>query len=316
MDYNNPATKYGNDRSHVYTVRMKCTTHNIVTGTHHKENFFDDAFVGIGIKDVPEHPDYPEHSHDFTELVVVYEGSGINIVEGFEYPLVAGDVFVLNPGQKHAYKDTKHLHLCNVLFDADIIGLKSLDMTHLPGFHALFRLEPKLRKKNFNSRLHLRDKELMKARAVIEDIEQELEQKRPGFRLISKSELLLLIGKLSRWYDEVSREDSAKLMQIAKSIAHMEQTLYDPLSVEALAKMANMSERAFYRVFQKATGVSPNQYLTNLRLSQACELLKHSEMSITDVAHECGFQDNSYMTRQFKKHLGHTPSQFRKINQA
>ena len=294
---------------------MKHEAHRIHTGTHHKEHYFDDSYVGIGIKDVPEHPDYPEHSHDFTELVVVYEGSGINVVDGFEYPLGAGDVFVINPAQVHAYKDTKHLHLCNVLFDAETIGLQSLDMAHLPGFHALFLLEPTLRKKNFNSRLHLRDKELMKARAVIEDIEQEMENQRPGFRLISKSELLLLIGKLSRWYDEVSREDSAKLMQIANSIAHMEQTLYAPLSVSELAKMANMSERAFYRVFQKATGVSPNKYLTNLRLSQACELLKHSKMSITEIAYECGFQDNSYMTRQFKKHLDSTPSAYRKINQ-
>jgi mannose-6-phosphate isomerase-like protein (cupin superfamily) len=154
----------------MYSTRMRYETHQIHTGTLHKENFFDDPFVGIGIKDVPEHPDYPEHSHDFTELVVVYEGNGINVVDGFEYPLVAGDVFVLNPGQVHAYKDTKHLHLSNVLFDAEIIGLQTLDMAHLPGFHALFRLEPTLRKKNFNSRLHLRDKELMKARAVSVDI--------------------------------------------------------------------------------------------------------------------------------------------------
>jgi len=295
---------------------MKYETFNIRTGKLSKGNYFDDKFVGIGIRDVPEHPDYPEHSHDFTELVIVYEGSGINVVDGLEYPLVAGDVFVLNPGQRHAYKDTRHLHLCNIPFDADIIGLQSLDMTHLPGFHALFRLEPKLRKKNFNSRLHLHDKELMKARAIIEELEQELDEKQPGFRLISQSLLLLLIGKLGRWYDHFSREDSAKLMLIAKSIAHMEQTLYEPLSVEELARMSNMSERAFYRVFQKATGVSPNQYLTNLRLSQACGLLKHSDMSITDIAHECGFQDNSYMTRQFRKHLGYTPSSFRKINRA
>jgi len=294
---------------------MKYSTLNIRTGNLSKENYFDDAFVGIGIRDVPEHPDYPEHTHEFTELVVVYEGNGINVVEGFEYPIVAGDVFVLNPGQQHAYKETHHLHLCNILFDVEIMGLNSLDMPHLPGFHALFRLEPNLRKKNFNSRLHLHDKELLKARNIIEEIEREMEAQNPGFRLISKSLLLLLIGKLGRWYEHVSREDSAKLMQIAKSIAHMEQTLYEPLSVSELAKMANMSERAFYRVFQKATGVSPNQYLTNLRLTQACELLKHSKMSITDIAYECGFQDNSYMTRQFKKHLGHTPSAFRKINQ-
>lgn len=291
---------------------MRYETYNIQTGNLRKEKYLHDFFIGV--QDVPEHPDYPKHSHEFTELVIVYEGSGINCIDAFEYPIAAGDVFVIHADQEHAYKGTNHLHLCNVLFDSALLGIKGIDMSHLPGFHALFLLEPKLRKTNFNSRLHLQSRELIKARAIIEELEREVDEQNPGFRLISQSLLLLLIGKLSRWYDQVSTEDSTKLLLIAKSIAHMEQTLYEPLSIKELARIANMSERSFYRIFQKATGVSPNQYLTNLRLSQAAELLKHSDASITEIAFECGFQDSSYMTKQFKRHMDITPSQFRKIN--
>ena len=269
----------------------------------------------IYIADVPEHPDYPEHTHEFTELVVVYEGSGINCVDGFDYPISAGDVFVLHEGTKHSYRETRHLHLCNVLFDSSLLDIKGIDMSHLPGYHALFLLEPKLRKSKFNTRLRLESKELLKTKSMIEELEREVDGKQPGFRLISQSLLLLLIGELSRWHDQSADKTSGKLMQIAKSIAHMERLYNEPMAIGDLASMANMSERAFYRIFQEATGITPNQYLTNLRLSQACELLKHSKMSITDIAYECGFQDNSYMTRQFKKHLGSTPSAYRKINQ-
>ena len=45
---------------------------------------------------MPEHPDYPEHTHEFTELVVVYEGCGVNCMGGFEYPMGAGDVFIIH----------------------------------------------------------------------------------------------------------------------------------------------------------------------------------------------------------------------------
>jgi AraC-like DNA-binding protein len=291
---------------------MRYETYNIQAGNLRKEKYLHDFFIGV--QDVPEHPDYPKHSHEFTELVVVYEGNGINCVDEFEYPIAAGDVFVLHAEQKHAYRETRHLHLCNVLFDSALLGIKGIDMSHLPGFHALFLLEPKLRKTNFNSRLHLQPRELIKTRSVIEELEKEVDEQNPGFRLISQSLLLLLIGKLARWYDQVSTEDSTKLLRIATSIAHMEQTLYEPLSVPHLAKMASMSERSFYRTFQKATGISPNQYLTNLRLSQAAELLRHSDAPITEIAFECGFQDSSYMTKQFKKQMGTTPSLFRKVN--
>lgn len=292
---------------------MRYDTYNIETGQLQK-NYLNDYLIQI--RDVPEHPDYPEHTHDFTELVIVYEGNGINCIDGYEYPMSAGDVFIIHEGINHSYHNTNHLHLCNVLFDSSLLDMRGIDMSHLPGFHALFLLEPKLRKTNFNTRLHLQSKELTKARDIIEKLEKEVDEKTPGFRLISQSLLLILIGELSRWYDQTSNQNSAKLIQIAHSIAHMEQFYYDPIDVAKLAGMANMSERAFYRVFQDATGETPNQYLTNLRVSKVSELLRHSEMSITDIAYECGFQDSSYMTKTFKKHLGLTPRQFRMANKA
>jgi AraC-like DNA-binding protein len=290
---------------------MRYETFKIEAGTLHK-SYLNDFLIQVC--DVPEHPDYPEHSHDFTELVMVYEGSGTNCIDGFEYPISAGDVFVIHEGVKHSYKNSCHLHLCNVLFDSSLLNIRGIDMSHLPGFHALFLLEPRLRKSNFNSRLHLRSKELLNAQETIAKLEKEVDEKTPGFRLISQSLLLLLIGELSRWYDQTSNRKSAKLIQIAQSIAHMEQFYCDPISIAELAGMANMSERAFYRVFHEATGDTPNQYLINLRLAKVAELLRHSDMSVTDIAYECGFQDSSYMTKKFRKLMGSTPRKFRSSN--
>jgi AraC-like DNA-binding protein/quercetin dioxygenase-like cupin family protein len=268
----------------------------------------------IAVIDVPEHPDYPEHSHEFTELVVVYEGSGINCVDSFEYPMRAGDVFVIHEGARHSYRETEHLHLCNVIFDSSLLHIRSIDVNHLPGYHVLFELEPRMRKNNFNSRLHLQSKELAKARDLIEKLETEVDAKAPGFRLMSQSLLLLLIGELSRWYDKNTGTHSDKIMLIAKAIAHMEQKYYEQIEISKLAAMTNMSERAFYRIFQEATGETPNQYLTDLRLTHVTELLRHSDTPVTDIAFECGFQDSSYMAKTFKKHNGISPRDFRKIS--
>jgi AraC family L-rhamnose operon transcriptional activator RhaR len=290
---------------------MRYSTYAIKPGKLHKTQL--NNFL-IAVTDVPEHPDYPEHSHEFTELVVVYEGSGINCVDGFQYPMSAGDVFVIHEGSKHSYRKTEHLHLCNVLFDSSLLNIRSVDVSHLPGYHVLFELEPKMRKRNFNSRLHLQIKELTKTRDIIEKLENEVDEKAPGFRLISQSLLLLLIGELSRRYDKNAETHSNKVMLIAKSIAFMEQKYYEQIDTRQLAEMAGMSERAFYRIFQEATGETPNQYLTDLRLTHVTELLRHSEIPVTDIAFECGFQDSSYMAKTFKKYNGITPRDFRKLN--
>ncbi|WP_136079530.1 helix-turn-helix domain-containing protein [Pontiella desulfatans] len=257
-----------------------------------------------------------EHSHDYTELVVVYEGNGINTVDGYDYPVSAGEVFVIHEGIKHSYRNTKNLHLCNVMFDSPLLETCGVDISHLPGFHALFRLEPKMRKTDFNSRLHLPQKELMEARGIIERLTKELAARTPGFRLITQSLLFLLIGKLARWFDLCQNENTARLMQIAQPIAYMEQHYYEPLAIEKLAAMAGISERAFFRIFQQATGASPNQYQNNLRLIQVAELLRHSDMPVADIADECGFLNSSYMAKQFRKQMNMTPREFRNLHQS
>ena len=293
---------------------MRYTSYKIQAGKLTKRAYLQD--YRISIRDVPEHPDYPEHTHEFTELVAVYEGSGINCVDGFETEISAGDVFIIHAGQRHAYKETHHLHLCNVLFDNTLLDTMSVDMTHLPGFHALFLMEPNLPGEQMVSRMHLQAGELAKARLLIDELEKEVDEKTPGFRLISQSLLLLLIGKLSRWYTPTTSDTSNDFARTAAAIAHMEATFYEPLSVEALARVAGLSERTFYRIFQKATGATPNQYLGTLRLSHVADLLIHSDSPITDIAFECGFQDSSYMAKQFKRQMGLSPRQFRQNHRA
>lgn len=274
----------------------------------------DDYLHGFFLRvvDVPNHPDYPEHSHEFDELVIVYEGFGINQVNGIDYQLSGGDVFIIHAGQEHSYSQTENLHLVNIVFDADRLKIRKMDMRHLPGFHALFVLEPSLRKRDFNSRLRLNLEQLIQIRAMVDEMERELDEAKPGFRLISQSLFFLLAGKLSRWYEGIPGRDPAKLLRIAKAISFMEQQFYEPISIERLAEISGMSVRSFHRIFQQATGSPPLHYLTDIRITHVAELLVHSDDSITSIAFECGFQDSSYMTKQFKTHTGMTPSLYRK----
>jgi AraC family transcriptional regulator len=84
------------------------------------------------------------------------------------------------------------------------------------------------------------------------------------------------------------------------------------LSLQALAKESGYSRVHFIRMFKAATGYSPHNYLLNLKLERARELLKKPSMSLIDIALDCGFSSHSHMSRLFHKIVGVTPSDYRR----
>jgi len=84
------------------------------------------------------------------------------------------------------------------------------------------------------------------------------------------------------------------------------------LSLQALANESGYSRVHFVRMFRAATGYSPHNYLLNLRLERARELLKNPSLSLIDIALDCGFSSHSHMSRLFHKSVGVTPSDYRR----
>ena len=82
-----------------------------------------------------------------------------------------------------------------------------------------------------------------------------------------------------------------------------------PLTIDIIAKEAAMSEYHFFRLFKKTFGTSPHQYLLNKRLQAAAALLT-TDLSISDIAIECGFTDVFAFSKTFKKRYGVSPSSF------
>lgn len=86
----------------------------------------------------------------------------------------------------------------------------------------------------------------------------------------------------------------------------------DPPDLDSLLRRHGLSRRTFYREWNKYYTVSPAQYVIDLRLKAACELLAHSQKKIYEIAAECGFCDPMYFNRCFTSHYGCPPLAFRK----
>jgi transcriptional regulator GlxA family with amidase domain len=90
-------------------------------------------------------------------------------------------------------------------------------------------------------------------------------------------------------------------------------THYDePAPVAAMARLSGMSERSLVRRFQRATGMSPIQYIQAIRIEEAKQMLEASREPVEAIAHDLGYEDASFFVRLFKREVKLTPSQYRR----
>lgn len=99
--------------------------------------------------------------------------------------------------------------------------------------------------------------------------------------------------------------------EIAQSQSWLRHHYDQPIQIQQVAQNLSISLRTFNRRFKKATALTPLQYLQNIRMQAAGELLKTSNLTVAEVAEKVGYQDLSHFTVLFRKSFGATPSQYR-----
>ena len=100
-----------------------------------------------------------------------------------------------------------------------------------------------------------------------------------------------------------------RIIQLA---GQMRLNLQQKISTKRLAKKVNVTESRLRQLFITETGMSPTEYLRDLRLERAAELLANSLMSIKEIGEQVGIRDKSHFTKYFKEKFGITPSDYRR----
>jgi AraC family transcriptional regulator len=153
--------------------------------------------------------------------------------------------------------------------------------------------------------------------SLIDLLLAELGSQNPSGRLYADSLVYILamqylsVGPSGR--PACNPRASALPQRILKRVQErIEADLEADLSLETLAQESGYSRAHFLRMFQAATGVTPHQYVLDLRLRRAQEYLRSRKTSIIDVALSCGFSSQSHMTSVFRQRLNTTPGDFRR----
>ena len=309
---------------------------NILRGYYHYEDL-PDALAGYEIRDgrlvlkrdwvctdecpiavmrIHSHPAFPVHRHEFTEIGIVIRGFGMNRIDGQEFELKAGNVFVIQGPHEHSIEKPDSLEILNICFYPEILGFSTKEFPDVPAYRTLFELaSPMNSKGDFKQLMYLNPEQLARLLALTNELDVEIQQASPGYTSVARAQLAMIIALLSRWHGYPAGEKATDPRRVAKAIVKMEQQLDEPISIVELGKVCGLSRRQFFRVFKQCTGQTPSEYIYYLRLRRAERLLRDPVMTITEVAFASGFNDSNHFSRSFKKTYNMTPSEYRSAHQ-
>ena len=251
------------------------------------------------------------HSHNFFEIMVVIGGAAVHHIGEFHQTISMGDVYIIQPGQKHSYEvdGAGGIEVINVLFGEELLRANLRDIEQVPGFQALF--SQGVQKRTLVPHLKLPAQELAHVNSLVEQIEIEMEDMTAGYEMFCETKFRELLILLTRRYSHVQGRGSRHVMRMSEVLAYMNKHLGEDISFNTLAKVSKMSPTALRRTCQAAFGCSPMDYLRRLRINKAMLLFADPSKSVGDVAFQVGFQDAGYFSRIFKAESGKKPSQFR-----
>ncbi|MDG1242464.1 MAG: AraC family transcriptional regulator [Opitutae bacterium] len=116
------------------------------------------------------------------------------------------------------------------------------------------------------------------------------------------------VARIIRDHDAVYAEHP----EMHRIVNHVRQHYRDKLSIADLATIGGISVSSQERLFKKTFGLTPLMYLRRTRLNAACQLLRSTAVGLSDISVQCGFNDQTNMTRAFRQELKITPLKYRR----
>lgn len=154
--------------------------------------------------------------------------------------------------------------------------------------------------------------------AIVEQMEKAKHEANEWSLLEVKSLAYKLIAYLVKNYKAESLPQGNKNVKVSKTdqidqiLYHIASHCHEKITTATLAEVSHLNENYLCALFKSRMGRTIGEYIKLFRVEKATGLLKNTNLSITEVALQVGFDDPGYFTRVFKAHTGVTPREFRK----
>ena len=263
------------------------------------EYSYGDIYIRHAIDDCPDDKYFVMHIHEQCEIYFFAEGNVEYLVEGSKYPLDENSLMIMRPAEAHKAKIAGTEKYERYAINFPVSFMRNIDPE---GRLTKAFIERPLGKNNMFSCSEI-DMELAK-KLFSEMCESEDDY---GRKLAINTHLPILLDMISRAYNNRENSDRRPQSTTERIVTYVNNHLFEDISVPKLAEHFYLSPSQFSRVFRKATGAAPWEYITKKRLTAAKEKIRNG-FSAQNAAESCGFGDYSSFYRAYVKHFGCTPT--------
>lgn len=267
-----------------------------------KSDFFSDDGQPVTVADRYPQDVFAEHTHEFCELVIVWRGNGLHVLNDRPYRITRGDLFYIRAQDRHSYTSVNDLVLQNVIYCPERLTLNLDWKALIPGFET----------GPFQPWWRLGSSGMNPVRQIITQLEQESRNEDDFSSCLTQTlfaQLLIMLHRHRYAVDRVPVTSSETLLD--KLITALAGSLERTFVLEHFCHENQCNERALKLQFRQQTGMSVNNYLRQLRICHAQYLLRHTDYLVSEVATRCGFEDSNYFSVVFTREMEMTPSQWR-----
>ena len=256
----------------------------------------------------PSHPRYnmPYHWHTECEIIRIIEGEFLLISNEEKILAQKGDIIFIHDGIFHGGTPKDCVYEC-IVFDMNLLLKQNHTCTK--------QIQDIINKKKvIQPKLPTDINDL---KLCCNNLFESMKSKRIGYEFITQGSLYYLLGIILEYELYINKnihtkKNQDRVLQLKKVLSLIEEEYSKPISLEYLSRTACMTPKYFCKFFYEMTNKTPIEYLNYYRIESACEQLITTDLPITEIALNCGFNDVSYFIKTFKKYKGTTPKKYLK----
>jgi AraC-like DNA-binding protein len=264
----------------------------------------------------------PVHKHNFFELLCIQAGSVQQRINDYTRDYPKGQLFLLTPQDSHSLYVKGHSKFCFVRFNELFFHEQKNPAEQLILKEWLLKLEYIFHNHNtYGGALVKNENDSMMVCALMSNMIKEYTQKAPYYQENLRNSLLIILNIIARNVENEVPATSVGTPSVAvppnavfnKIVNYIHANIHYPerLKREHLAEEFNLSAAYIGEYFKKHTGESIHQHIIHYKLKLVQTRLEFSDLTISEIAYQLAFADESHLSKLFKKRFGVGPREYR-----